>query len=196
MLIAAAEPIGDPLLLWRATEQLGISVSAVDAETDGLLALGQRVTFRHPLVRSAVYRSAAVQDRRAVHLALAEATDRTVDPDRRAWHLAAAAGGPDEQTALELERSAGRAQARGGVAATAAFLQRAVALTTDPARRAERALAAVQATFQAGVFDAALGLLDMRRRGRSTTSRARGWTCCAATSPLWCFMAEMLPICC
>jgi DNA-binding CsgD family transcriptional regulator len=161
LLIAAAEPIGDPLLLWRATEQLGISVSAVDGETDGLLTLGQRVTFRHPLVRSAVYRSAAVQDRRAVHLALAEATDRTVDPDRRAWHLAAAAGGPDEQTALELERSAGRAQARGGVAATAAFLQRAVALTTDPARRGERALAAAQATFQAGVFDAALGLLDM-----------------------------------
>ena len=159
LLLAAAEPVGDPLLLLRASEQLGITVSVVDAETDGLLALGQRVTFRHPLVRSAVYGTASVQERRAAHLALAAATDRESDPDRRAWHLAAAAAGPDEQVASELERSAGRAQTRGGAAAAAAFLERAVALTEDPARRGDRALAAAQASLQAGAFDAALGLL-------------------------------------
>ena len=159
LLVAAAEPIGDPLLLLRASERLGIEVSAVEAATDGLLALEERVTFRHPLVRSAVYRSADAPDRRAVHLALAEATDREADPDRRAWHLAAAAAGPDEEVALELERSAGRAQARGGLAAAAAFLQRAVALTGDPARRADRALAAAEASLGAGTFDVARGLL-------------------------------------
>ena len=165
LLLAAAEPIGDPLLLLRASEQLGIVVSAVDAETDGLLALGERVTFRHPLVRSAVYRTAALQERRAAHRALAAATDREFDPDRRAWHLAAAAAGPDEQVALELERSAGRAQTRGGAAAAAAFLQRAVALTADPARRADRALAAAQASIQAGSFDAVLRLLATAETG-------------------------------
>jgi DNA-binding CsgD family transcriptional regulator len=159
LLVAAAEPIGDPLLLLRASERLGIAASAVEPATDELLALGERVTFRHPLVRSAVYRSAAMQERRAVHLALAQATDRDVDPDRRAWHLAAAAAGPDEQVALELERSAGRAQARGGLAAAAAFLQRAVALTGDAARRTDRALAAAEASLQAGVFDVARRLL-------------------------------------
>jgi DNA-binding CsgD family transcriptional regulator len=160
LLLAAAEPVGDPLLLWRASDRLRIEPAAADAaQADGLLALGERVTFRHPLVRSAVYRSAAAEDRRRVHLALAEATDRDADPDRRAWHLAAAAAGPDEQVAVELEHSAGRAQARGGLAAAAAFLQRAVALTRDPARRASRALAAAQASLQAGAFDAALGLV-------------------------------------
>jgi DNA-binding CsgD family transcriptional regulator len=160
LLVAAAEPVDDPLLVWRAAEQLGIGFSAATADaTEGLLAIGERVIFRHPLVRSAVYRSAAVQERRAVHLALAEATDPQVDPDRRAWHLAAAAAGPDEQVALELERSAGRAQARGGVAAAAAFLQRAVALTGDSARRADRALAAAEASLQAGMFDVARRLL-------------------------------------
>ena len=165
LLLAAAEPVGDPLLLLRASNRLGIAVSAAESETDGLLAIGERVTFRHPLVRSVVYQSAVVPERRAAHLALARATDREFDPDRRAWHLAAAAAGPDEQVASELERSAGRAQARGGVAATAAFLQRAVALTQDPARRVERALAAAQASFQAGAFDAALGLVATAEAG-------------------------------
>jgi DNA-binding CsgD family transcriptional regulator len=166
LLVAAAEPVGDPLLLWRACERLGIGpADAGAAEADGLLAIGERVTFRHPLVRSGVYRSAAIEDRRAVHSALAEATDRVADPDRRAWHLAAATAGPDEQVALELELSAGRAQARGGLAAAAAFLQRAVALTQDPARRADRALTAAQASFQAGAFDAALGLAATAEAG-------------------------------
>ena len=160
LLVAAAEPIGDPVLLWRAAEQLGIEPGAADhAENDGLLVIGERVIFRHPLVRSAVYGSAAVEDRRAVHLALAEVTDRVADPDRRAWHLAAAATAPDEEVAAELERAAGRAQARGGVAAASAFLKRSVTLTLDPARRAQRALAAAQAHLQAGAFDEALRLL-------------------------------------
>jgi DNA-binding CsgD family transcriptional regulator len=159
LLLAAAEPIGDPLLLQRASERAGIAVDAVDTATDGLLVAGERVTFRHPLARSAVYRSARAEERRAAHLALAEATDRDVDPDRRAWHLAAATAGPDEDVALELERSAGRAQARGGLAAAAAFLQRALALTGDPTRRAERALAAAEASLGAGMFDVARGLL-------------------------------------
>ena len=107
LLLAAAEPVGDPLLLLSASERLGVALPAVEAETDGLLAIGERVTFRHPLVRSAVYRSGPPQQRRAVHLALAEATDAQADPDRRAWHLAAAALGPDEKVALELEQSAG-----------------------------------------------------------------------------------------
>ena len=167
VLIAAAEPVGDPLLLWRAAERLSIPARAAGAaEADGLLEIGDRVTFRHPLVRSAVYRSAPVDVRRAVHLALAEATDREADPDRRAWHLAAAAAGPDEEVALELERSAGRAKARGGLAAAAAFLQRAVALTEDPVRRADRALAAAEASLQAGVFDAALRLVATAEGGR------------------------------
>ena len=141
---------------------------------DGLLTIGESVRFRHPLVRSAVYRSAPAEQRWAVHLALAGATDREVDPDRRAWHLAAATPGPDEDVALELEQSAGRAQARGGVAAAAAFLQRAVELTKDPARRAERSIAAAEASFLAGAFDASLvlsataetGALDEFQRAR------------------------------
>jgi DNA-binding CsgD family transcriptional regulator len=166
LLVAAAEPAGDPALLWRAAEQLGLGpADAEAAEAEGLLAIGGKVTFRHPLVRSAMYRSATDADRRSVHLALAEATDRETDPDRRAWHLAAAAASPDEDVAVELERSAGRAQARGGLAAAAAFLRRAVALTKDPARRSVRALTAAQASLQAGEFDTALGLAATAEAG-------------------------------
>jgi DNA-binding CsgD family transcriptional regulator len=182
LLVAAAEPVDDPLLVWRAAEQLDIGLSAAAADaTEGLLTIGERVIFRHPLVRSAVYRSATVQERRAVHLALAEATDRDTDPDRRAWHVASAAAGPDEQVALELERSAGRAQARGGLAAAAAFLQRAVALTADSGRRTDRALAAAEASLQAGVFEVArrllataeVGPLDELQRARLDLLRAQ-----------------------
>jgi DNA-binding CsgD family transcriptional regulator len=175
VLVAAAEPVGDPLLLWRAAERLDIaSEAATAAEANGLLAIGERVTFRHPLVRSAMYRSATVTERRTVHLALAEAIDAEADPDRRAWHLAAAAPGPDEDVALELERSAGRAQARGGLAAAAAFLQRAVTLTGDPNQRADRALAAAEASLQAGVFDAARWMLGTAEVARLTElQRAR-----------------------
>jgi len=160
VLAAAAEPLGDPVLLHRAAATLGIDIATVGPAADvGLLKVGGRVEFVHPLVRSAAYRSATADDCHRVHRALAEATDPETDPDRRAWHRARATPGHDEEVAAELERSAGRAQARGGLAASAAFLQRAVALTVDPARRAERALAAAQASLQAGAFDAALGLL-------------------------------------
>jgi DNA-binding CsgD family transcriptional regulator len=164
LLVAAAEPVGDPVLVWRAAGRLGVGVQAA-SDTDELLTIGARVTFRHPLVRSAVYHAASPEDRQAVHRALADATDQQVDPDRRAWHLAQATPGLDESVASELERSAGRAQARGGLAAAAAFLERAVALTPEPARRAERALAAAQANHQAGAFDRALRLVAIAESG-------------------------------
>jgi DNA-binding CsgD family transcriptional regulator len=175
VLAAAAEPLGDPVLLYRAAEALGVDMAAADAAVDaGLLRIGGRIEFAHPLVRSAVYRWADAENRHRVHRALAEATDPETDPDRRAWHRARATPGPGEEIAAELERSAGRAQARGGVAAAAAFLQRAVALTVDPARRTERALAAAQASLQAGAFDAALGLLATAEAGALDESqRAR-----------------------
>ena len=158
--LAAADPTGDPGLVWRAAGLLGIpaeaAASAVGAE---LIEFGARVRFRHPLVRSAVYQSASPQDRQDVHRALAEVTDPQIDPDRRVWHRARAAPGPDERIAAELERSAGRAQARGGLAAAAAFLERAAVLTPDPGRRAQRLLAAARAKRDAGALDSALGLL-------------------------------------
>jgi DNA-binding CsgD family transcriptional regulator len=160
MLVAAAEPTGEPALVWRAAQLLGIGAGDIAPAADaGLLTISERMTFRHPLVRSAVYRAASPHERRAAHQALADATDPQADPDRRVWHRAQATLGPDEDVASELERSAGRAQARGGLSAAAAFLERSAALTLDPAHRAERALAAAQATYQAGAFDTTLRLL-------------------------------------
>jgi DNA-binding CsgD family transcriptional regulator len=166
LLLAAAEPTGDPALLWRAAGNLGLSAEdAAPAETAGLLTVADQVTFRHPLVRSAVYRAAPTADRRRAHQAIAGATDPGTDPDRRAWHRAQAAAAPDEDIAAELERSAGRAQARGGLAAAAAFLDRAATLTPGRTRRAERELAAAQAKYQAGAFSAALRLLATAESG-------------------------------
>ena len=175
LLLAAAEPVGDLALLWRAAKQLGIPETATRAvEVEGLLTLDGAVVFRHPLVRSAVYGAAEPNERREVHRALADATDPQLDPDRRAWHRAQAASVPDEEVAAELERSAGRAQARGGLAAAAAFLEGAVTLTREPSRRARRALAAAQTKFQAGALDDALSLLAMAETGALTDlERAR-----------------------
>jgi DNA-binding CsgD family transcriptional regulator len=160
LLVAAAEPTGEPALLWRAAGILGIPAEAVGpAEADGLLVLGAQVTFRHPLLRSAIYRTAAADERHSAHLALAMATDAETDPDRRAWHRAHATLAPDEEVAADLERSAGRAQARGGVAAAAAFLERAAALTPDRGRRARRALDAARDKQLAGAPQEALALL-------------------------------------
>jgi hypothetical protein len=160
LLVAAAEPLGDVTMLWRAAGRLGIGAEgAAPAEAAGLIELGARVRFRHPLVRAAAYRAATVPARREAHRALAEVTDPEVDPDRRAWHRANAALGPDEDVAVELERSAARAQGRGGVAAAAAFLERATELTADPVRRGSRALAAAQAKLDAGSPDDAAALI-------------------------------------
>ena len=175
LLVAAADPVGDLALVWRTAQRLGIPESAAQAvESDGLVAFGAGVVFRHPLVRSAVYRAARADERSEVHRALAEATDPDIDPDRRAWHRAQAASMPDEEVAAELERSAARAQARGGFAAAAAFLERAATLTPEPLRRAQRALAAAQTKLQAGALDDALGLLAMAEGGvLSDLERAR-----------------------
>jgi DNA-binding CsgD family transcriptional regulator len=181
LLAAAAEPVGDTSLLWRAATALGISAdAAAPAEMDGLIELGTVMRFRHPLARSAAYRAAAVHERREVHRSLAEATDSSIDPDRRAWHRAQAALAPDESVAGELERSADRAQARGGVAAAAAFLQKATDLTPDHAARGARALAAARAKFEAGDTNTAHELLavadtaplDALQRARLARMRA------------------------
>jgi tetratricopeptide (TPR) repeat protein len=175
LLLAAADPVGDSALFWRAARGLGLDRAAVDpAEMAGLLRIGVRVVFRHTLVRSAVYRSASPADRRRVHLALAEATYRTADPDRRAWHRARATQGADESVAAELEASAGRAQARGGLAAAAAFLERAAELTADPARQADRELAAARAKYQAGSARAASRLLAQAEAGPPDELRSAG----------------------
>ena len=160
MLLAAAEPLGDAALLWRAAERLGTDPSAlIPAREAGLLDIDDRVRFHHPLVRSAVYRAASPDDRRRVHDALAEVSNDELGADRCAWHRALAAAGPDEAVAADLQRSAGRAQGRGGLAAAAAFLERATALTQDPALQAERALAAAEVSFQAGDFESSQRLL-------------------------------------
>jgi DNA-binding CsgD family transcriptional regulator/tetratricopeptide (TPR) repeat protein len=174
--LAAADPTGDPVLVWRAAGRLAIGAGAAGPAAEaGLAEFGARVRFRHPLVRSAAYRSASAQTRRELHGALAEVTDPAADPDRRAWHRAQAAPGPDEEVAAELEQSAGRAQRRGGLAAAAAFLERSAGLTLDPARRAQRALAAAQAKHRAGAPDAALFLLAMAQAGPlDELQRARG----------------------
>ena len=182
LLTAAAEPVGDVTLLKRAAQRLGIDVgAAAPAEAAGLIELGKRVRFRHPLVRSAAYRAATIPDRREVHRALAEATDLASDPDRRAWHRAHAAVGLDDGVADELERSAERARGRGGAAAAAAFLERAAELTADPARRGARALSAAEAKFEAAAPDPAYellaaaetGPLDDLQRARMAGLRAR-----------------------
>ncbi|SDT17307.1 LuxR family transcriptional regulator [Jiangella sp. DSM 45060] len=164
VLVAAAEPVGDVSLLLRAAALLDLGADAAGAAEDaGLIEIGARVRFRHPLVRTAAYRSADPGDRQEAHRALAEATDPDADPDRRAWHRAQAAAGPDETVAEELERSAGRAQSRGGVAAAAAFLERATELTPDPLRRGLRAIAAAEAKLRAGAPDRAHELLSTAR---------------------------------
>jgi DNA-binding CsgD family transcriptional regulator len=181
LLLAAAEPVGDVTLLHRAAERLGIAPGeAGPAEAAGLIEIGARVRFRHPLVRSAAYRAASVDDRRRVHRALADATDPRADADRRAWHRAHAAAGPDEAVADALERSAGSAQARGGIAAAAAFLARATELTPDAARRGGRALAAARAMFESAAPESALDLLAVAELcpldplGRAQLTRLRG----------------------
>ena len=175
LLVAAAEPLGDPALLRRAGDALGLSVADLaPAETAGLVRLGAHVAFRHPLVRSAIYRSAPAADRQAAHAALARATDPATDPDHRAWHRAQATFGPDEEAAADLERSANRALGRGGPAAAAAFLERAAVLSPDPAERARRNLAAAQPRYDAGASREAAELLAAAQGGPlSELQRAR-----------------------
>jgi DNA-binding CsgD family transcriptional regulator len=169
LLIAAAEPVGDPVLVWGAATRLGIDRDAAEPAVEaGLAEFGTRVRFRHPVVRSVVYGSAVPKERHEVHAALAEVTDPQLDPDRRAWHRAHAAPGPDEAVGADLEHCADRAQARGGVAAAAAFLERATILTLDPARRTDRALGAARANLQAGSFDAAREMLSIAEAGAIT----------------------------
>jgi DNA-binding CsgD family transcriptional regulator len=166
LLLASAEPTGDPALVWRAAKLLGIPVSAADTvEAEDLLNVKAGMVFRHPLVRSAAYSSASLYEQRAVHQSLADATDPRVDPDRRAWHRAQAISWPDEGVAEEMERSAGRAQRRGGFAAAAAFMERATELTGDVTLKSARALVAAEAKHQAGAFDAALRLADIAQAG-------------------------------
>ena len=146
--------------MWHAAGRLRLGAdSASSAEATSLIEFGPRIRFRHPLVRSAVYRSASSRDRREVHLALAEATDPVLDPTAGRGTGAQASVALDEDVAADLERSAGRAQARGGLVAAAAFLEQAALHTPEPARRAQRELAAARAKRDAGALDAALGLL-------------------------------------
>jgi DNA-binding CsgD family transcriptional regulator len=166
LLVAAAEPVGDAVLVWRAAAHLGVATDAVVPAVDaGLLEIDTAVRFRHPLVRSAAYTSAPLADRQRAHRALAEVMDADVDPDRRVWHRALGTSAPDEDIAEELEQSASRARARSGVAAAAAFLERSAILSTDPTRRAERAVFAAAAKVQMGEFSTALDLLAIAESG-------------------------------
>ena len=173
VLLAAAEPVGDPVLLRRAAELLGIDIDAAEAVAE-VVEIGARVRFRHPLVRSAVFRLASRRERRSVHRALAEATEVETDPDGRAWHAAHSVTGRDDDVATDLEQAASRAQGRGGLAAAAAFLERAAELTHEPSRRAERALCAAQATYRAGAPDRAVRVLSLAEAGQlNKLQRAR-----------------------
>src|SRR5580693_4570645 len=165
LLLAAADPLGHLPLVRAAAERLGLDLeAAAPAEADGLVELGRQVRFRHPLARSAVYLAATPAERREAHRALGEATDREHDLDRRSWHLALATAGPDETVAQDLERSADRAKARGGVASAAAFLELAAQLTPDHARTASRALVAARGKFEAGDHEAASRLLTVTEK--------------------------------
>jgi hypothetical protein len=174
--LAAAEPKGDPALLWSAAQRLGLDWSAAaPAERAGLLEVGPGVYFRHPLVRAAAYRSAPLEKRLEVHRALAELADPLHDADRRAWHWACSTVGHDEKIAAELERTAGLARARGALLAAAALLERAALLTPHRERRADRTLAAARAKRDAGAFDSALRLLsvaDTEPRSELRTAQA------------------------
>jgi DNA-binding CsgD family transcriptional regulator len=171
--LAAADPVGEPLLVWRAAEQLGIRPEAASSAVDAdLVEIRAQVRFRHPLVRSAAYHSASPAERQALHAALAEATDPVIDADRRAWHRARAAPGPNEEVAEELEQSAARAEARGGIAAAAAFLESAATLTPEPAHRVRRLIAAARAKRDAGALEAALQLLSAAEAGKLSTLQA------------------------
>lgn len=166
LVLAAADPTGDTGLIWRGARILGIDAAAAAAAAEaGIAEIGTRVRFRHPLARAVAYWSTSLDDRRAAHAALAEATNPALDPDRRVWHLAEASPGPDDDLAAQLERSAEQARARGGLAAAAAFLERAALHTIDPAHRSGRALAAASTKFHAGAFDAASELLVMAESG-------------------------------
>jgi DNA-binding CsgD family transcriptional regulator len=204
LLVAALEPVGDRRLHQQAIETMGIDIEAIaPAIEDGLIKLGGQIEFLHPLVRSAVVAASSLDDRRAAHRALAANTNPAADPDRRAWHLAEATLGLDEDVADELVRSARRARARGGMAAGAAFHARSAELTPDPTMRSRRALMAAEDTFRAGGTTMALELLELadiallddhqraraelvRAHASSTTSRGRG----AAAHLL--FVAKML----
>ena len=195
--LAAADPSGDPLLVWRAAGQLGIPVAAAaPAVGAGLVQFGVRVRFRHPLARSAAYRSVPVQQRQQVHAALAEATDPAADPDRRAWHRAQAAPGPDEDVAAELERSAGRAQGRGGLAAAAAFLERAALLTPEPGRQCRGGCWPRPGSSGRLVsWMRRWGCWSRPRPGRWTRGRARRRSACAGRSPSTRLAPPMRPGC-
>jgi AAA ATPase domain len=197
LLVAAADPVGDLALVWRAAQRLGIPESAAQTvASEGLVAFGAGVVFRHPLVRSAVYRAAGAEARSEVHRALAEATDPAIDPDRRAWHRAQAAAMPDEEVAAELERSAARAQARGGFAAAAAFLERAAALTPEPPVVGNAPWPRPRPSSRQAPSMTPSACSPRRRRASSATWSVHGSTCCAPRSPSSRGAATMRRRCC